>query len=530
MHSQKPLVSVGIPTYNRPRGLARTLACICAQTHENLEIIISDNASTDPAVLEMVLDAVGKDPRIVFFRQKENLGAFANFQFVYSKSSGEYFLWAADDDEWDPRFIETCLDEASEAATVMTGMEVHWRGSGRRELMGIPRLDPARPAVENLQTFLRMLTPGLIYGLHRTESMRHVLHARNFDFYDSYFVARQILGGGVRTLNPVLYSAGVDGFSYTIKYNNPEKAKLEYVPFLLSLMVLILGSRALTVRDKLLSLREAISSIKMQICHHERISRPFFFFMRQLLNQTCQWVRSIRNSYTRKTTTQPIPNDDEKSKESYAQCGEDLIVEFIFGALRISNFTYLDIGAHHPTRFSNTYRFYKKGMRGVCVEPDPDLFAVLAAKRPFDCHVNAGVSDVDQVAIPFYVLSTPTLNTFSREEAVRLTATGSLSLVRIVRIPVLSMQRLLTTHFPDQAPDFLSVDVEGLDYQILQAIDFSKWRPKVICVETISYSESRREIKEREARTLLECSGYFLYADTYVNSIFVDTAVWRNSA
>ena len=108
---EKHLVSVGIPAYNRPEGLRRTLECLTAQTYQNLEIIISNNCSPDPGVEAVALEFMEKDPRIQYFCQEENKGGFFNFGFVLEKATGEYFMWASDDDEWDPRFVEVCVDK-----------------------------------------------------------------------------------------------------------------------------------------------------------------------------------------------------------------------------------------------------------------------------------------------------------------------------------------------------------------------------------------------------------------------------------
>jgi glycosyltransferase involved in cell wall biosynthesis len=101
-----PLVSIGIPTFNRPEGLLRTLACIQAQTHSNLEVLVSDNASPNPAVSELLEDICRRDPRIRCVRQERNIGASRNFQYVFDHTSAPYFVWMADDDIWDPVFIE----------------------------------------------------------------------------------------------------------------------------------------------------------------------------------------------------------------------------------------------------------------------------------------------------------------------------------------------------------------------------------------------------------------------------------------
>jgi len=104
-----PLVSVGIPTYNRPEGLRRTLECITNQTHTNLEIIVSDNCSPDPRVEQIAREFQQRYPQIRYYRQPEDKGGGHNFVFVLSQAHGKYFMWAADDDEWDARFIDSMV-------------------------------------------------------------------------------------------------------------------------------------------------------------------------------------------------------------------------------------------------------------------------------------------------------------------------------------------------------------------------------------------------------------------------------------
>lgn len=106
---EQPLLSVGIPTCNRPAGLRRTLECVTAQTWKNLDIIVSDNASPGTATEEVVREFMARDGRIRYFRQETNIGGNANFRFVFEQGRGEFWAWAADDDEWDPEFVEVCL-------------------------------------------------------------------------------------------------------------------------------------------------------------------------------------------------------------------------------------------------------------------------------------------------------------------------------------------------------------------------------------------------------------------------------------
>jgi len=112
-NNEQPLVSIGIPTYNRPEGLRQTLECITRQTYKNLEIIVSDNCSLGKETKSIIKEFMFKDSRIQYFYQEKNNGPLFNFNFVLQKATGEYFMWAADDDKWELFFIENCVKEFS---------------------------------------------------------------------------------------------------------------------------------------------------------------------------------------------------------------------------------------------------------------------------------------------------------------------------------------------------------------------------------------------------------------------------------
>jgi len=121
----EPLVSVGIPCYNRPEGLRRTLECITGQTYTNLEIIVSDNCSPNPEVERVGREFAEKDPRVKYVRQSDNLGALPNFHYVLRTANGKYFMWGSDDDEWSPNFIEatySCLEKNPDSNMAFTNI------------------------------------------------------------------------------------------------------------------------------------------------------------------------------------------------------------------------------------------------------------------------------------------------------------------------------------------------------------------------------------------------------------------------
>jgi glycosyltransferase involved in cell wall biosynthesis len=218
----EPLVSVGIPTYNRPEGLRRTLNCITAQTYRNLEIIVSDNCSPSLEPARIAREFAGRDGRIVFHRQDPSLGMLGNFRFVLDRARGPLFMWAADDDEWAPRFIERCVGAFNERVVLaMTGIETLWRQTGKRRSNPMPRIDPRRGRLANLSAFLLRPTPGMFYGLHRREALTGLLDEAFFDYYDCYTILRVLMRGSAAVVDEPLYTAGIDGSEYELKSAQP---------------------------------------------------------------------------------------------------------------------------------------------------------------------------------------------------------------------------------------------------------------------------------------------------------------------
>ena len=210
---------------------------------------------------------------------------------------------------------------------------------------------------------------------------------------------------------------------------------------------------------------------------------------------------------------------------SYSQCGEDLLLADLMVFLHIKNPTYLDIGACYPIYLSNTYYFYKRGNAGVCVEPNPVLSKAYQAKRARDTVLPVGISINADTHAPYYMFDAATLNTFSKSEAEACAKKGY-PIERCIEIPLININALIEQHFahtPRKAPDIVSLDVEGLDLQILQTLNFSQHRPLAICVETLDFTTNK---KRPDISTHLTQNGYVVYADTYLNTIFVDEKEW----
>jgi FkbM family methyltransferase len=153
------------------------------------------------------------------------------------------------------------------------------------------------------------------------------------------------------------------------------------------------------------------------------------------------------------------------AKISYSQYGEDLIIKSIFDALKIKKPSYLDIGASDPVSLSNTYLFYTLGCKGVLVEPDPALFFRLKIKRRRDTCLNIGIGTSNSKA-DFYIMSSKVLNTFSKEEAIRYQEYGTYKIEKTIKVQIKTVNDVIEENF-DKYPNFVSLDVEGLELAIL---------------------------------------------------------------
>ena len=214
------------------------------------------------------------------------------------------------------------------------------------------------------------------------------------------------------------------------------------------------------------------------------------------------------------------------SQLTYAQSGEDLILASLFYKLSIDKPSYLDIGANHPSYISNTYYFYLRGSRGVCIEPNPFLSRKIKKLRKGDTVLNVGVGIYRQSEADFYLFpkSAHGLSTFSKDEAeywknIGMKTIGKIEFEKIIKVALIDINTVINKYCKN-VPDFISIDVEGLDMAILQSLDFNLYAPKVFIVETLKYDDSQKEFKNKEIIDFMTEKGYEEYADTHVNTIF----------
>jgi FkbM family methyltransferase len=206
---------------------------------------------------------------------------------------------------------------------------------------------------------------------------------------------------------------------------------------------------------------------------------------------------------------------DDYSLKSYSQEGEDMILHRIF-ADKPHGF-YVDVGAHHPRRFSNTYFFYKRGWRGINIEPNPEVFRLFQSDRARDKNLQLGVSS-SKGQITYYQFDEPALNTFDREVVNSRLVNTQYKLTSTSEVDVERLDQVLSNYLPlDTQIDFLSIDVEGFDFAVLKSNDWERFRPKCVLVEALD--SSLADVIGGEIFEFMKSQQYVLYAKTY-NTLF----------
>jgi FkbM family methyltransferase len=205
---------------------------------------------------------------------------------------------------------------------------------------------------------------------------------------------------------------------------------------------------------------------------------------------------------------------------AYSQDGEDMILRRLFEGQKQG--FYVDIGAHHPFRFSNTCYFHRRGWTGINIDPNPDAINAFVRNRPSDINVCVGVSDVEG-DLAFHFFNEPALNTFDADLAAARARLPEYCLLETRNVPVRRLDDLLTEYLPrDQKIDFLSIDVEGMDLAVLRSGDWNRFRPGVMLVE--ARKRALRAIEQDPISAFAVAAGYQLVAKTLNTLIFEDAS------
>lgn len=176
LKQNSPLVSIGLPVYNEAEHLAQALDSLLGQDYENIEVIISDNVSTD-ATPQICAEYVAKDARVRYHRNETNIGGINNFNRVFELARGEFFMWAAGHDVRHPTQVSRCLEVLTEdASIVLCYSQVVWVDDEGEPLEIIHEYIDTRglpDKIARLNVVLWSLQGGFpIYGVFRTDALK----------------------------------------------------------------------------------------------------------------------------------------------------------------------------------------------------------------------------------------------------------------------------------------------------------------------------------------------------------------------
>ena len=206
---------------------------------------------------------------------------------------------------------------------------------------------------------------------------------------------------------------------------------------------------------------------------------------------------------------------------AYGQNAEDLVLsKFLDEQLKDKNYQgfYIDLGAHHPFRYSNTLLFYQKGWRGLNIDADPRAINLLNVFRSKDINVLAllGGKKHKRERLSYFIFKDRAFNTADEFLARQLIESGRSQLLEEIRMEVRNINTLFEKYLKKgQRIDFLTIDLEGLDFEVLESLDIKKFHPEYVLIEDLS-------LEDKKITLFLKEQGYCL-----VSRVF-NTMIWQS--
>lgn len=524
-----PAVSICVPAYEQPEFLKRALESIFAQDFQDFEVIVTDDSVTD--AVQKVVDSWLEDGRIFYYKNKVRLGSPANWNAVMALARSDLIKFLHHDDWFATNSsLRRFVDEMNACPEITLAFSAANACEDDGRLIFLHQ-----PMQSQFESFTRDPVSLQFANFIGAPSATIFRKKPGFEFdlalkwvvdIDAYL---RIVGSSPRCryISEPLVSVAANGTHQVTRDFAADRIARAEEHFYLY---------AKHTPKGLMARMRGLQFLRSQLCGYGDFELRSLASKRAMGRQTIEeclalsimrFKTGIRSMAARLRNRIRGKNSDlSPSRVSYSQCGEDMICDFLFSWLGVSQISYLDIGAHHPKWLSNTYYFYERGCNGVLVEPDEDLCVRLRQERPRDTILNIAVSAAGEGQIDMYVMSSRTLNTLDRAQAEELVSGGRERIEAIRSVCLSGINVVLKEKFGSTKPNFVSLDIEGLDFEILSAWDFEAFRPEVFCVETLTYTEDNSERKIVEIIDLMISKGYRVYADTYVNTVFVCESAW----
>lgn len=214
-------------------------------------------------------------------------------------------------------------------------------------------------------------------------------------------------------------------------------------------------------------------------------------------------------------------NISEYELQTYAQDSEDTILKRIFEYRNLyEGGFYVDVGAHHPMKYSNTHFFYKKGWHGINIDAMPGSMKEFDRFRPRDINLEYAISNKEEI-LTYYQFEEIAFNSFDKMLSLSRAKDKNISVVDTKEINTTTLSSVFEQFMPmNQSIDFLSIDVEGLDFQVLQSNDWNKYRPKVVLIEVLD--TDIEQMMETKVYKFMVQRHYRYFAKTVGTHFFIE--------
>ena len=220
-------------------------------------------------------------------------------------------------------------------------------------------------------------------------------------------------------------------------------------------------------------------------------------------------LRLIRSTLYKKFNT----------KTSYSQYNEDIIIDKLLDQKKDG--FYIDVGAFDPIVLNNTKLFSDRGWKGINIDPNPKTISKFELQRPKDINLNIGLSSErsELRAVLFEGFKSYTMT----EELIKQRLNLGEKIKKDISIKVETLNYIFKKYVPENTTvDFISIDTEGMDLEVLKGNNWNKNRPKIICIETLNDQRENKNYR-KEIHKFLKKRNYKILYDTGLNSIFFNT-------
>ncbi|TRX57785.1 FkbM family methyltransferase [Fulvivirga sp. M361] len=263
-----------------------------------------------------------------------------------------------------------------------------------------------------------------------------------------------------------------------------------------------------------------------KVLYQQASTRAFFTLWGVILNEIKVSVRQFytwKNPFTVLQVVKYIFQSllrmvlGRSVKLSYGFSGEDRLIESLLKPKITDRGYYVEVGCNHPTLFSNTFLFYRRGWSGICIDGNKKLIKKYKFSRPKDTAICAIVSDSTK-PLEYLSLTNDVLSTVERTGVEQFLEQGQKITSREVVKPR-SLTSILDVHEVPKHFNFLSIDAEGHDMNVLRSLDLNRYQPKLILLELENFDA--KALVDNEVYQVLKDFGYIFAGIILKNVYFI---------